>query len=92
MALSSLSVAGNANRLRRYRPAPLAAAGDTGGEPQVETPGGRGGAASCHGDGDLTVHVPGLNITQAVSGVGERVRAVDDGSELAIADEPGERG
>ena len=37
MALSSLSVVGNANRLRRYRPRPLPAAGPTvAGEPQVE--------------------------------------------------------
>ncbi|HEX6934851.1 MAG TPA: heavy metal translocating P-type ATPase [Streptosporangiaceae bacterium] len=42
MALSSLSVVGNANRLRRYRPAPLPAATDTGGQPQVETPASRG--------------------------------------------------
>ena len=42
MALSSLSVVGNASRLRRYRPAPLPSAGqiDAGPhlEPQVETP------------------------------------------------------
>ncbi len=37
MALSSLSVVSNANRLRRYHPAPLPAAGDTAVEPQVET-------------------------------------------------------
>jgi P-type Cu+ transporter len=39
MALSSLSVVTNANRLRRYHPAPLPAAGETTVEPQVETPG-----------------------------------------------------
>ncbi|HET9968133.1 MAG TPA: hypothetical protein VFQ68_07835 [Streptosporangiaceae bacterium] len=38
MALSSLSVVGNANRLRRYRPAPLPATGAVHGEPRVETP------------------------------------------------------
>jgi P-type Cu+ transporter len=38
MAASSLSVVGNANRLRRYRPAPLPAVGDTAVEPEVETP------------------------------------------------------
>jgi P-type Cu+ transporter len=38
MALSSLSVVGNANRLRRYHPAPLSAAEPSHGEPQVETP------------------------------------------------------
>ena len=34
----------NANRLRRYHPAPLPAAGKVQAEPQVETPGGRAGA------------------------------------------------
>jgi Cu+-exporting ATPase len=92
MALSSLSVVGNANRLRRYRPAPLAAAAETGGEPRVETPGSRNGAPSCQRDDDLAVHVPGLDVTQAIGGVGQRVRAVDDRSELAVVDEPGERG
>src|SRR5262249_36870864 len=41
MALSSLSVVGNANRLRRYHPAPLPPAGSgfrVDAEPQVETP------------------------------------------------------
>jgi Cu+-exporting ATPase len=38
MALSSLSVVTNANRLRRYRPAPLPPAGETAAEPVVETP------------------------------------------------------
>jgi len=44
MALSSLSVVTNANRLRRYHPAALPAAGQVHGEPQVETHGSRGGA------------------------------------------------
>jgi P-type Cu+ transporter len=44
MALSSLSVVTNANRLRRYHPAPLPAAGQSRMQPQVETP------------GDLTAH------------------------------------
>jgi Cu+-exporting ATPase len=39
MALSSLSVVGNANRLRRYHPAPLPPADQADGEPRVETPG-----------------------------------------------------
>jgi P-type Cu+ transporter len=39
MALSSLSVVANANRLRRYHPAPLPAVGQSRMEPQVETPG-----------------------------------------------------
>jgi len=38
MALSSLSVVGNASR--RYHPAPLPPAGQVPAEPQVETPGG----------------------------------------------------
>jgi Cu+-exporting ATPase len=37
MALSSLSVVGNANRLRRYRPAPLPAADAASVEPQVQS-------------------------------------------------------
>jgi len=49
MALSSLSVVGNANRLRRYHPAPLPATGQTQAEPQVETPGER-----VHPDGAVT--------------------------------------
>jgi len=43
MALSSLSVVGNANRLRRYHPAPLPPASHVHAEPQIETPGNRGG-------------------------------------------------
>jgi Cu+-exporting ATPase len=38
MALSSLSVVGNANRLRRYHPAPLPPPGQVEAGPQVETP------------------------------------------------------
>src|SRR5262249_35704587 len=44
MALSSLSVVTNANRLRRYHPARLPEAGQGHAEPQVETPGDRLGA------------------------------------------------
>ena len=44
MALSSLSVVGNASRLRRYHPAPLPPAGHVDAEPRVETPGSRAGA------------------------------------------------
>jgi Cu+-exporting ATPase len=43
MALSSLSVVSNANRLRRYHPEPLPPAGLGHGELQVETPVGRAG-------------------------------------------------
>ena len=38
MALSSLSVVGNANRLRRYHPAPLPPAGQVHAEPRIEAP------------------------------------------------------
>ncbi len=38
MALSSLSVVGNANRLHRYHQAPLSPAGQVHAEPQIETP------------------------------------------------------
>jgi P-type Cu+ transporter len=41
MALSSLSVVSNANRLRRYHPEPLPLADDLHGEPQVESAPGR---------------------------------------------------
>jgi Cu+-exporting ATPase len=45
MALSSLSVVTNANRLRRYHPAPLPPVGQVHAEPQVETPGDRAAEA-----------------------------------------------
>jgi Cu+-exporting ATPase len=48
MALSSLSVVTNANRLRGYRPAPLPQAVPAEADPQVETP---AGAAAAFGDG-----------------------------------------
>jgi len=41
MALSSLSVVGNSNRLRRYHPEPLPPASDVQAGPQVETPASR---------------------------------------------------
>ena len=46
MALSSLSVVGNANRLRRYHPAPLPPVGHVDAQPRIETPGSRAGPAS----------------------------------------------
>jgi Cu+-exporting ATPase len=56
MALSSLSVVANANRLRRYRPAPLPPAVPAEADPQVETPAGSaaGGHAGTghHHEGD----------------------------------------
>jgi len=59
MALSSLSVVSNANRLRRYRPAPPPPADEVHAEPQVETPGLRAGA-------DQTPAVP---VTDPVCGM-----------------------
>ena len=44
MALSSLSVVGNANRLRRYHPAPPPPAGRVDTKPRVETHGSHAGA------------------------------------------------
>ncbi|HEY5989563.1 MAG TPA: HAD-IC family P-type ATPase, partial [Streptosporangiaceae bacterium] len=44
MALSSLSVVSNANRLRRYHPAPLSDAESAGGDPKVQI-----GSAPAHG-------------------------------------------
>ena len=52
MALSSLSVVGNANRLRRYHPVPLPPAGRVPAEPRVETPGRGAGAAESDVDND----------------------------------------
>jgi Cu+-exporting ATPase len=49
MALSSLSVVGNANRLRSWRPAPLPQAGPIDLTPQVET-------ASHHSHQEVTMH------------------------------------
>src|SRR5215469_3927753 len=49
MALSSLSVVTNANRLRRYRPAPLPQEVPAEADPQVETPAGHAGTG--HGPG-----------------------------------------
>ena len=50
MALSSLSVVGNANRLRRYRPAPLPAASLPHEEPTVEAAGDRQGEPAAFTD------------------------------------------
>jgi Cu+-exporting ATPase len=70
MAASSLSVVGNANRLRRYHPAPLPAAEATGVTPQVET----GSAHSHdtaehsgarHGHGSPSTHSPAPDATAA---------------------------
>jgi Cu+-exporting ATPase len=51
MALSSLSVVTNANRLRRYRTAPLPQAAPAGAEPRVETPAAQAGSGRGPGHG-----------------------------------------
>jgi len=69
MALSSLSVVTNANRLRRYHPAPLPPAGQTSAEPQVETPAGDTGRPPEPELGPASVADPvcGMAITPAGS-------------------------
>ena len=63
MAMSSLSVVGNANRLRRWRPGPLPAAGPVTVTPQVqsgsgtETPTAAGHTASHHSHPGVPVHL-----------------------------------
>ena len=65
MALSSLSVAGNANRLRRYHPAPLPAAGPVHNEPRVETPADAG--ISVAEAGPVTDPVCGMTVDPATA-------------------------
>jgi Cu+-exporting ATPase len=66
MALSSLSVVGNANRLRRYHPAPLPPADHVHAEPQVETPGSRAGADQA-GVAPVTDPVCGMTVDPATA-------------------------
>jgi Cu+-exporting ATPase len=63
MAASSLSVVGNANRLRRWHPAPLTTTGPFTGQPQVQTvtPAGRPPR------GEVTDPVCGMTITAATA-------------------------
>jgi Cu+-exporting ATPase len=65
MALSSLSVVGNANRLRRHHLAPLPPAGQAHAEPQVETPGSR--AANGDAAGPATDPVCGMTVDPATA-------------------------
>jgi Cu+-exporting ATPase len=66
MAAFSLSVVGNANRLRRYRPEPLPAAAIVHAEPQVETPAGR--ASGAHAlTGPVTDPVCGMTVDPATA-------------------------
>jgi P-type Cu+ transporter len=66
MALSSLSVVSNANRLRRYHPAPLPEAGEAHSEPQVETPGSRA-AEGEHTTAPVTDPVCGMTVDPATA-------------------------
>jgi Cu+-exporting ATPase len=66
MALSSLSVVGNANRLRRYHPAPLPPADHVHAEPQVEMPGSRAGADQA-GVAPVTDPVCGMTVNPATA-------------------------
>jgi YHS domain-containing protein len=66
MALSSLSVVTNANRLRRYHPAPLPPAGQVHGEPRVETPGARAGSDETAA-GPVTDPVCGMTVDPAAA-------------------------
>jgi Cu+-exporting ATPase len=66
MALSSLSVVTNANRLRRYRPAPLPQAVPAEADPQVETPEVHAGTDHSHG-GAVTDPVCGMTVDPATA-------------------------
>jgi len=67
MAASSLSVVGNANRLRRYHPAPLPEPGEVQAEPQVETPGNRAGEDEPGTVGPVTDPVCGMTVDPATA-------------------------
>jgi len=67
MAASSLSVVGNANRLRRYHPAPLPEPGEVQTEPQVETPGNRAGEDEPGTVGPVTDSVCGMTVDPATA-------------------------
>jgi Cu+-exporting ATPase len=66
MAASSLSVVGNANRLRRYHPAPLPPAGPIYTEPRVETPADRAGDGQAPSTA-VTDPVCGMTVDPATS-------------------------
>jgi Cu+-exporting ATPase len=66
MALSSLSVVTNANRLRGYHPAPLPPAGQVHGEPRVQTPGARAGSDETAA-GPVTDPVCGMTVDRAAA-------------------------
>jgi Cu+-exporting ATPase len=67
MAASSLSVVSNANRLRRYHPAPLPEPDEVRAEPQVETPGSRAGEHEAGTIGPVTDPVCGMTVDPATA-------------------------
>jgi P-type Cu+ transporter len=67
MAASSLSVVGNANRLRRYHPAPLPGPGAVQTEPHVETRGSRAGEDEAGTFGPVTDPVCGMTVDPATA-------------------------
>jgi Cu+-exporting ATPase len=90
MAASSLSVVGNANRLRRYRPSPLPDAEIAQVEPQVQTgsaPGhdaaGHAGVWHGHGRTSTSSPAPGVTVTDPVCGM-----QVDPATAAARRDTP----
>jgi Cu+-exporting ATPase len=68
MALSSLSVVTNANRLRRYHPAPLPLTVPAGAEPQVETSAAQAGSGHTPG-GPVTDPICGMTVDPATAPV-----------------------
>jgi Cu+-exporting ATPase len=67
MAASSLSVVSNANRLRRYHPAPLPEPGQVHAEPHVETHGDRAGEDETGTTGTVTDPVCGMTVDPATA-------------------------
>jgi Cu+-exporting ATPase len=67
MAVSSLSVVTNANRLRRYHPAPLPSAEETAAQPVVETPPDRGAATHVQAPTGAIDPVCGMSVDLATA-------------------------
>jgi Cu+-exporting ATPase len=93
MALSSLSVVSNANRLRRYHPAPLPPAGQIHAEPQVETASSRATGAETR-TAAMTDPVCGMTVDPATApahrGTGpDRVYFCSPGCAAAYDADPG---
>jgi Cu+-exporting ATPase len=68
MAASSLSVVSNANRLRRYHPAPLPEPGEVPTDPHIEIPGSRAGEDETGTTGPVTDPVCGMTVDPATAG------------------------